>query len=160
MEKYIITVLSQNNPGVLSRISSLLRRKMFNISSLTVGQTDDVGLSRFTIVALGNERQARKIARNIENLIEVLKVKIIPMERAVTREISLVKVQASSVQDSDSLFDFPDISVTVNMHGAEEMELEVIDRGMATESFMKYLEANGVVVRKWVRSGIIAVEGE
>lgn len=158
MEKYIIAVLSQNNPGVLSRIASLLRRKMFNITSLTVGQTDDAGLSRFTIVAVGNERQAKKIARNIENFIEVLKVKIIPFDRAVTREISLVQVQSESVKDPESLFDFPDISVTVNKNGGEEMELEVIDRGFATESFMVYLRENGVVVEKWVRSGIIAVE--
>ncbi len=156
MEKYVILAVTENHPGVLSRMTGLLRRKMFNIDSLTVGKTTNPRISRFTIVILGNEKQARKIARNIENFIEVIEVHVMKMDEIVSREISLVRVKADSVSDPEVLFVFPGVEVKERLDG-DEIELEVIDRDDQTDNFMQYLLDHDVLVEKWVRSGVIAV---
>ncbi len=86
--------LVEDKPGVLNRVASLFRRRGFNIESLTVGQTDQPGVSRMTIVTTADGYTARRIEANLYKLVNVLKVEDVTFRPAVTRDLALIKVRA------------------------------------------------------------------
>uniref|UniRef100_A0A7J2TIU7 Acetolactate synthase small subunit n=1 Tax=Archaeoglobus fulgidus TaxID=2234 RepID=A0A7J2TIU7_ARCFL len=91
--KYTIAVLVENKPGVLARVASLFRRRGFNIESLTVGVTERDDVSRMTIVVNGDEKVLEQVIKQLNKLIEVIKVSDITKD-SVERELCLVKVNA------------------------------------------------------------------
>jgi len=92
--KRILAVLVENHPGVLSRVSGLIRRRGFNIDSLAVGVTDDPDISRITLVVDGDDAQLQQVSKQLNKLIEVLKVSDLDAAHVVARELALVKVHA------------------------------------------------------------------
>ena len=88
-------VLVENEPGVLTRVASLFRRRGFNIESLTVGHTETPGVSRMTIVVDTDELGARRVEANLYKLINVLRVDNVTGQPSVTRDLALVKVTAT-----------------------------------------------------------------
>lgn len=88
-------VLVENVPGVLTRVASLIRRRGFNIESLTVGHTETEGVSRMTIVVDTDELGARRVELNLYKLINVLRVDNVTGRPSVTRDLALVKVTAT-----------------------------------------------------------------
>ncbi|MBC8570516.1 acetolactate synthase small subunit [Zongyangia hominis] len=101
MMKHTISVLVENHSGVLSRISGLFSRRGFNIDSLAVGVTEDPSISRMTIVVDGNDYTVEQVEKQLNKLIDVIKVRTIPSEELVTRELVLVKVQVETSQRSE-----------------------------------------------------------
>ncbi|AGK61662.1 acetolactate synthase, small subunit [Archaeoglobus sulfaticallidus PM70-1] len=93
--KYTISVLVENKPGVLARVSSLFRRRNFNIESLTVGTTDREDISRMTIVVNGDTKMVEQVMKQLNKLIEIIKVSDVT-ENSVERELVLIKVKATS----------------------------------------------------------------
>ena len=94
MSKHTISVLVENKPGVLARISGLFSRRGFNIESLAVGPTEDDTISRMTIVVDCAERPLEQVVKQLNKLINVLKIVELEPGRAVERELALVKVKA------------------------------------------------------------------
>ncbi len=92
--KKSIAVLVENRPGVLARISSLFRRRGFNIESLSVGTTEREDISRMTIVVKGDERIVEQVVKQLNKLIEVIKVSDVS-DNSVHRELALIKVTAT-----------------------------------------------------------------
>lgn len=90
--RHIISVLLENESGALSRVSGLFSARGFNIESLTVAQTNDPGLSRMTIVSSGNDRVIEQIVKQLNKLIDVVKVIDLTDQDHVERELMLVKV--------------------------------------------------------------------
>jgi acetolactate synthase I/III small subunit len=88
-------VYVDNKPGVLNRVSSLIRRRAFNIESLTVGHTETPGLSRMTIVVDTDERGARLVEANLYKLIPVRRVDNITHQPTIARDLALIKVAAT-----------------------------------------------------------------
>jgi acetolactate synthase I/III small subunit len=88
-------VLVENVPGVLTRVASLIRRRGFNIESLTVGHTETAGVSRMTIVVDTDELGARRVEANLYKLINVLRIDNVTGHPSVTRDLALVKVTAT-----------------------------------------------------------------
>src|SRR2546421_11908450 len=86
----------EDRPGVLNRVVSVLRRRSFNIDSLTVGHTDQPGISRMTIVVEGNDEVLEQVVKQLYKIIDVIKVSDISEERQVVRELALVKVATTS----------------------------------------------------------------
>jgi acetolactate synthase-1/3 small subunit len=93
--KRILAVLVENQPGVLARVSGLIRRRGFNIDSLAVGTTEDPAISRITLVVDGDEAQIQQVMRQLEKLIEVLAVSELAEGASVARELALIKVTAT-----------------------------------------------------------------
>src|SRR5262245_34477423 len=89
-------VYVENKPGVLTRVSSLFRRRAFNIESLTVGHTDRPGVSRMTIVVDTDELGARRIEAHIYKLVNVLRVQNITAAPGVFRDLAMIKVAATA----------------------------------------------------------------
>src|SRR5258708_9470996 len=81
----------EDKPGVLNRVASLFRRRAFNIESLTVGHTDQLGVSRMTIVVESDDLGARRLEANLYKLVNVLRVEDVSGEAAVVRDLCRVK---------------------------------------------------------------------
>ena len=94
-EKHTITALVQDKPGVLNRVSSMFRRRGFNIASLAVGHSELPGLSRMTFVVEGDEATVEQVTKQLHKLIDVIKVSDISDENVVSRELALIRVNAS-----------------------------------------------------------------
>ncbi|MFN3383748.1 MAG: acetolactate synthase small subunit [Archaeoglobaceae archaeon] len=91
--RFTIAVLVENKPGVLARVSSLFRRRGFNIESLSVGVTENDEISRMTIVVNGDEKVLEQVVKQLNKLIEVIKVSDVSKD-SVERELCLVRVNA------------------------------------------------------------------
>ena len=97
IQRYVFSVLVDNHPGVLSRVSGLFSRRGFNIDSLTVGETYDTTRSRMTIVVTGDEYVLEQITKQLSKLIEVISIKQCAGGETVVREMALIKVKAEGV---------------------------------------------------------------
>lgn len=95
MKKHVLSILVENHSGVLSKVSGLFSRRGYNIESLTVGTTEDPTTSRITIVVGGDDYIIEQIIKQLNKLIDVIKVQQIDLENAVSREIALIKVNAT-----------------------------------------------------------------
>ena len=92
--KHTLSVLVENKPGVLTRVTSLFARRGFNIDSLAVGVTEDPSLSRITIVVGGNDVSLEQVAKQLHKLINVIKIQDLDPKEMVDRELVLYKVNA------------------------------------------------------------------
>ena len=93
--KYILSVLVENKPGVLSRVTGLISRRGFNIDSLTVAPTEDVTMSRMTIIVEADEVGYEQITKQHHKLVSVYKISDLTFEDAIERELVLFKVIAT-----------------------------------------------------------------
>lgn len=94
IEKHTITVLVQNEAGVLTRIAGMFSRRGFNIESLSVGTCEKEGLSRMTIIALADENEMEQIKKQLDKLIDVISVECLDNTPFVDRELILIQVKA------------------------------------------------------------------
>ncbi|MGI2335382.1 MAG: acetolactate synthase small subunit [Dehalogenimonas sp.] len=99
--KHTIVALVADRPGVLNRMASLFRRRGFNIDSIAVGHSETPHLSRMTIVAEGTTTQVEQIRKQVEKIIDVIRVQDITSQDIVTRELALIKVKASPENRSE-----------------------------------------------------------
>ncbi len=96
MNKHTLAVTVENRPGVLTRVTTLIRRRGYNIESLTVGTTEDLGISRMTIVVEGDDTVIEQVSKQLYKLVDVIKVVDITHEGLVDRELVLIKVKADN----------------------------------------------------------------
>ena len=96
MTTHTLSVLVENKPGVLARVSGLFARRGFNIHSLAVGPTEDEGVSRMTIVVIVDVKPLEQVVKQLNKLINVIKIVELEPGGAVERELLLIKVRAGS----------------------------------------------------------------
>ncbi len=96
MNKHTLSVTVENKPGVLTRVATLFRRRGYNIDSLTVGRTEDPDVSRMTIVVEGDDKVIEQVSKQLHKLVDVIKIIDITREKAVERELALIKVKADT----------------------------------------------------------------
>ena len=95
MKKHVLSVLVENHSGVLSRVSGLFSRRGYNIDSLSVGETEDPKVSRMTIVADADEYTLEQIKKQLNKLVDVIKIIELKEENAIYRELALIKISAT-----------------------------------------------------------------
>jgi len=145
MDKYTISVLVENNAGVLSRIAGLFSRRGYNIESLSVGVTEDSKISRMTITGFADEQTLEQIKKQLNKLIEVIKVVQIQQEDSVYRELAMIKVKAdnstrSSIVEIANIFRANIIDVAFG-----SLTLEVTGDEGKIEAFIKMIKPYGIV---------------
>lgn len=96
MAKHTLSVLVENHSGVLSRVAGLFSRRGFNIDSLAVGVTENPDISRMTIVVDGDEYTVEQVSKQLNKLIDVIKIKKLEPDDSVSRELALIKVNANA----------------------------------------------------------------
>ena len=158
--RYILSVVTRNSPGVLSRISGLLRRKMFNIDSLTVGRSPHPNESRFTIVIEGDETQAHKAAKLIDRLIEVRSVKLLDPHTALRREIVMARIKVNGEAQAALLRHAENEVLSKELSNKDQViTVELIDTSQKLDAFLEKIQSANLEILDWVRSGVIALEG-
>ena len=95
MGKYVLSVLVENHSGVLSRISGLFSRRGYNIDSLSVGVTEDPKVSRMTIVTASDEYTLEQIKKQLNKLVDVIKILELKEETSIYRELAMIKIKAT-----------------------------------------------------------------
>ncbi len=97
----IISILMENEPGALSRVVGLFSQRGYNIETLTVAPTEDKTLSRLTLTTFGDDRQIERITKNLNKLIEVVKLVDLTEGAHIERELMLVKIKATGAQRAE-----------------------------------------------------------
>lgn len=96
MKPHTLSILVENKAGVLSRVTGLFSRRGFNIESLAVGTCEEPGMSRITIVCIGDDAQIEQVMKQLNKLIDVIKVSDLTDNERVERELAMIKVTADS----------------------------------------------------------------
>jgi len=107
--KHTISILVENKTGVLQRVSGLFTRRDFNINNITVGKTAEPGLSRITITTYGDNRTLEQIIKQLNKLIEVIKVREMKPEQTIRRQLALLKIHAPTEQDKSEIIQYTNI---------------------------------------------------
>ena len=153
--KTTISVLVENHPGVLFRIAGLFSRRGFNIDSLAVGTTENPDVSRMTIVVEGDEYIVEQVKKQLNKLVDVIKVSKIGDDEAVTRELILIKVYAdpqirSEIIQIAEIFRANIVDVSRN-----SLTIELTGDKNKVAAFEELLKPFGI--KELVRTGVIAV---
>lgn len=153
--RHTLVVLVEDHPGVLNRVVSLLRRRSFNIDSITVGHSEQAGISRITLVVRGRDEEVEQVGKQLYKLMEVLKVQDLPESGVVTHELVLVKVAAKPQHRSEILqiaqvFEARVVDVTPNT-----LLLEMVGSEDRVGGFLTMLKSFGI--RELVRTGAVAM---
>jgi len=153
--KHTLSVLVENNPGVLTRIAGLFSRRGYNIESLAVGPTEHSDVSRMTLVVDVDDRPLEQITKQLNKLIEVLKIVELADSTSVRREILLVKVSAdvqtrTHVIESAHLFRAKIVDVA-----ADSVTIEATGNSDKLEALLRILEPFGI--KELVQSGMVAI---
>ncbi|MBM2819774.1 MAG: ilvH [Nitrosarchaeum sp.] len=96
----ILTLLVENKPGILFKVTHLFRSRNFNIDSIAVGVTDNPEYSRMTITTYGDEKQVEQIVKQLDKMIDTIEVKHLDEHKTVYRELSIFKIKLSNANDS------------------------------------------------------------
>ncbi len=154
-QQHTITVLVDNKPGVLSRVSGLFSRRGYNIESLAVSITENPDLSRMTLVVNGDEQEVEQITKQLHKLIDVSKVQDYLNTPIIARELALIKINAS-VENRTALLQLVEVfrGRVVDM-SEKTFVIELTGGNDKIDAFEKLLEPYGV--RELVRTGRIAM---
>lgn len=156
MPKHTLSVLVENHAGVLSRVAGLFSRRGFNIDSLAVGVTENPNISRITIVVDGDEYTVEQVSKQLNKLIDVIKIKQLEKSESVSRELALIKVSANASTRSEiiqiveifraNIVDVSKNTLTIEISGT-------VKKVLALEDMLRQFG-----IREIVRTGTIAIE--
>ena len=155
MSRHTLSVLVENKPGVLARVSALFARRAFNITSLAVGPTENPTVSRITVVVDVESQPLEQVTKQLNKLVNVLKIVELEPDHSVQRELILVKVRADTTTRADvvqvvALFRASVIDVAV-----DAVTIEATGRPDKIAALLEVLTPFGI--REIVQSGAVAL---
>lgn len=157
--KHTFTALVENRPGVLARVAGLFSRRGFNIDSLAVGTTQDPSLSRITIVVEGDDRILEQVTKQLNKLIEVVKVSDITHVDTVDRELVLIKISCTPAQRQEILAIANIFRAQVVDVGETSLILELTGQQEKLTALSNLLKHYGIL--EIVRTGkVVLIRGE
>lgn len=153
--QHTLVVLVEDKPGVLNRVASLFRRRAFNIESLTVGHTDQRGVSRMTIVVDGEETSVERLTAHLYKLVNVIQVHDLTTIPSVSRDLAMIKINAPTENRTH-------IMQTVDVFRAHIVDvsnnsfiIEVTGDGEKINGFVEVLRPLGII--EMVRTGVVTM---
>ncbi|AKG33768.1 acetolactate synthase small subunit [Paenibacillus durus] len=155
MERNTISVLVNDQPGVLQRVSGLFGRRGFNIESITVGQSEEAGLSRMVIVTLGDDDQLEQIEKQLYKLIDVIKVVDLSAKPMVARELALIKVKAEPSERPEIMGVVETFRASVVDIGSSSLLVQVVGDTQKIDAMIELLKPYGI--RELSRTGVTAM---
>ena len=152
---HTLTVLVENKPGVLTRGAGLFARRAFNIKSLTVGETEKSGISRMTIIVDAQDQPLEQVIKQLNKLVNVLKVVELPEDESVERRMLLLKVRADD-ETRTAVLQIVDLFRAHVIHVAPAtVIIESVGTRGKLEALLESLEPYGV--KEIVQSGAVAL---
>ena len=155
MSRHTLSILVQDQPGVLARIAALFSRRGYNIESLAVGTTETVGVSRMTIVVNVEQESLEQITKQLNKLINVLKIVELDESTAVEREMMLIKVRADESTRNGVLQLVELFRAKVVDVSQDAVTIEVTGSRDKLDALLVVLEPHGI--KEIVQSGVIAL---
>ncbi|MDP4144267.1 MAG: acetolactate synthase small subunit [Bacillota bacterium] len=156
ISKHILSVLVENHSGVLSKITGLFTRRGYNIDSLTVGVTEDPGVSRITLVLNGDEYIVEQISKQLNKIVDVIKVVELSPEKCVCRELVMVKIN-NNPQNKDAILRAVDIfRGDIVDCDSKSMSIEITGDDGQVSSFIEFIRPFGI--KEIIRTGLSALE--
>ncbi|MFA5253483.1 MAG: acetolactate synthase small subunit [Methanoregula sp.] len=156
MKPHTLSVLVENRAGVLSRVTGLFSRRGFNIESLAVGTCEEPDMSRITIVAIGDDAQIEQIMKQLNKLIDVIKVSDITENERVERELVMFKVTAEQGETRAEIMQIAAIfRAQIVDVGAKSVVLQVVGDSDKIDAMEKLLRQFGI--KELIRTGRIAI---
>ena len=153
----ILSILVENKPGILWKITNLFRSKNFNIDSISVGVTADPVFSRMTITTFGNEKQIKQIVKQLDKMIDTVEVRHLDEHKTVYRELILLKIKVNSPNDS------MEINKLAGAYGAkvhdvkkDSMMVELTATPHQIEAFEELAKPYGII--ETARTGVAALQ--
>ena len=157
LESQILTALVEHQPGVLQRISSMFSRRRFNIDSITVGTTENPGIARMTILTKGDERVLEQITKQMNKLPNVIKVINITGEKAVCRELCLVKISTPDDRSRSQVIMYADVfRANIVDVGLKSMCVEITGDFDKINAFIDLSRTLGI--KELARTGMTAMQ--
>lgn len=154
-QRHILSVLVENKPGVLSRVTGLVSRRGFNIESLSVGPTEDQTLSRLTIIMIADDVAYEQITKQLHKLISVHKITDLTQEQAIERELVLFKVHANPERRSEIIEIANVFRANIVDVGKSSLTIEVTGTESKISGIEDLLRTYGI--KEIIRTGIIAM---
>lgn len=154
--KQTVSILVENHAGVLSRVSGLFSRRGFNIESLAVGITDDPTVSRITIVVDGDEYMLEQVEKQLNKLIDVIKLRTFPQPEIISRELMLVKVSAKANARGEIMDIAKIMGGKISDITTDTMTVEIADTAEQLQTMLDLLMPYGI--KEVARTGTIALQ--
>tara|TARA_B100002049_G_scaffold199982_1_gene158270 strand:- start:788 stop:1270 length:483 start_codon:yes stop_codon:yes gene_type:complete len=153
----IISILVENKPGVLFKVTHLFRSRNFNIDSISVGITDNPDYSRMTITTLGDKKQVEQIVKQLDKMIDSVEVKHLDDQKTVFRELCIFKIKLSSTNDS------MEVNKLANSYGGkvhdvkkDSIIVELTSTPDQIQAFEKLVKPFGII--DVARTGVAALQ--
>jgi acetolactate synthase-1/3 small subunit len=153
--RHTLSVLVEDHPGVLNRVVSLLRRRSFNIESITVGHSEQTGVSRMTIVVNGRDEEVEQVGKQLYKLMEVLKVTDVTALNCVAHELALIKVAAKAQTRSEIMLIAQIYDARIVDASPTTLLVEATGPEAQIDGLLNMLKGFGI--RELVRTGPVAM---
>jgi len=154
--EYILAALVEHRPGVLYRVSNMFRRRNFNIESITVGVSEVKDLARMTITVKGDELTVEQVIKQLQKLVDVIKVSRLDSDRSVVRELALIKVHTSDSKAKGDVVNYANIFrgriVDVSR---DSMIVEITGSPDKIDAFVELMRSYGI--KELARTGVVAM---
>ncbi len=152
---HTLTVLVENNPGVLARIAGLFSRRGFNIDSLTVGRTEDPAVSRMTIVVEGDDHTLEQVEKQLHKLVDVLKITDVTDVPHVERELLMIKVLTDRSNRLEIMQIADVFRAKIVDYGPKTLTIEATGNEEKLDALLEALRP--YAIKEFVRTGKIAL---
>ena len=152
----VFSLLVDNNPGVLSRVSGLFSRRGYSIDSITAGVTADPRFTRITIVASGDELILSQIEKQVRKLEDVIEIKVLQPEDSVYRELIMVKVRANKTERTEIISVADIFRAKIVDEEKDSLMVELTGNGSKVDAFLELLE--GYEILELARTGITGLQ--
>jgi acetolactate synthase-1/3 small subunit len=152
----VISALVENKPGVLHSVSNMFRRRGFNIESITVGPTEQKGLARMTITVNGDEKTLEQVVKQLNKLVDVVKVGRLDPGSIVTREMALIKVNVPNTKARSDIINCVDVfrGHVVDV-SPDTLMIEITGGPDKIDAFLNLMKTFGII--ELARTGITAL---
>lgn len=156
LNDHIISLLVLNHPGVLSKITSLITRRGFNIDSISAGPTKEKNMFRLTIIVKGDDRGVEQIQKQLYKLVDTVKIMTIHPSRKVEREIGLIKINAPVGQRNETMQLVQIFKGQILDSGPAGFIVEITGSSDKVDSFLSHFTPQQIA--EVARTGIVAMD--
>jgi len=153
--QHTLVALVEDKPGVLNRVASLFRRRAFNIESLTVGHTEQSGISRMTIVIDSNQTNAERVTAHLYKLVNVIQIRDLAEFPTVSRDLALIKVAANPDRRSEIMQLVEVYRARIVDVGNDSLIIEITGDEEKIDSLVEVMRPFGIL--EMVRTGTVAM---
>ena len=153
---HIFTALVEHKPGALQRVASLFSRRRFNIESITVGATENPKIARMTILTKGDDKILEQIEKQLNKLVNVIKVSELPIGKSVCRELCIVKINAKKENQRSQIIQYTDVfrGRVVDV-SPETISVEITGDSEKIDAFINLVKTFGI--KLVARTGVTAM---